>query len=201
LFAFQKVFDVSHFEMFELGAVGLPLLVAGILYTVVASKYLLPSSTAIVSSSDNELELEHSRKFLVSVVVKTPEAIIPHIQGLDLVSVYRKQVMNVFLLCDDNNFITLTKQSASPRETKVIDINSVHSEDILYFYGSPKCIVELLNCADFSPATTCYDNLVDTHKSVYEAVLSPSSSLCGTSSRELKSNVSIDFAVIGMLFS
>lgn len=58
------------FSMFELGKVGLPIAIAGIIYMLAFSKKLLPDTRQdIVNEDDNDEKEKHSRKHTVEVVL------------------------------------------------------------------------------------------------------------------------------------
>lgn len=174
---------MAGFSFFEIGKVGLPVAIVGILYFTLGGYKLLPDREDIMKKFKKA-----SRKFVVEVKVqkKFPDlnksienAGLRHLKGLYLFQIHRK-----------GKEIT----SVSPKE-------KIKLGDRLFFTGLPETIYELLSIPGLSLVEDTEFNLknIDSDKlQTYEAVISNNSSLIGQTVRASEFRTRYDAVILGI---
>ena len=160
---------MDGFSFFELGQVGLPVAISGILYFSFIGKHLLPTRKDVLIKLG-----ESTREFVSEVKVDSQypflgksiqDANLRHLKGLYLFQITR-----------DHTDIT----SVSPEE-------KIHLGDRLFFTGLPETIYELLKTPGLTLVKDPEFDLqnMDSDKSkIYEAVISKYSPLAGQNIRD-----------------
>ena len=153
--------------MFEIGQVGLPCAVVGVLYLILLSRRVLPDRTELIERFD-----EKHREYLVEMLVEprcplvgksVDDAGLRHLRGLFLIEIDRKDEVL----------------------TPVAPGNVIRAGDRLVFAGVVTTIVDLVKIPGLVPAVDkTYAVLEDSpRRRLSEAVISASSPLIGTSIR------------------
>lgn len=170
-------------SLFEIGRVGLPCAVTGALYLMLFGRRLLPNRRGLI-----ERLTEQRREYLVELLVSSncrlvgktvSDADLRHLRGLFLIEIDR-----------GDDVITPVKPS-----------DVIQSGDRLVFTGVVTTIVDLVKIPGLVPATdTQYASEAKQHRSrwLYEAVISKSSPLIGTSIREAGFRQQYNAAVVAV---
>jgi len=160
--------QLGDMTLFEIGQVGLPCAVLGVLYLLTLGHRLLPNRTELVERLDEE-----RREYLVEMLVQpdcrligqtVEEAGLRHLRGLFLIEI------------DRNNDVI----------TPVTPNDVIHASDRLIFTGVVTTIVDLIRIPGLAPAG---DMTYEMHprrrglRHLSEAVVSRSSPLIGTTVR------------------
>jgi len=162
---------LEGFSFFELGKVGLPVAVLGILFFSIVGHRLLPSR------KDTIIQLgERTREFVVEMQVGTD---FPHIgKSIETANLRHLQGLFLFQIIRKDKVIS----SVSPEEKILVN-------DHLFFTGLPETIFELQKIPGlFVIKDSEFDmkNLDSDKTNTYEAVVSNSSTLVGQTVRESK---------------
>lgn len=169
------------FGMWEITWVGLPCAIAGVIYMITLSRWLLPDRKPAISLSDDP------RQYTVEMEVEAggplegksiEQAGLRHLPGLFLVEIER-----------GNELIP----AVSPKER-------LQANDRLVFVGIVESVVDLRKMRGLRPATNQVFKLdaPDTHRSLIEAVVSNRCPLVGKNIREGRFRSTYDAAVIAV---
>lgn len=170
-----------HLGIFELAWVGLPVFVVGVLYTVIASRWLLPERSGTLES------LEQAREYTVAMLVEpgsvvvgqtVEEAGLRHLPGLFLVEIEREgDVM-----------------PAVAPDTKL------RQGDVLLFAGVVESVVDLRKIRGLVPATDQVSKLTQPrpNRCLIEAVVASRSPLVGRNIRESRFRTLYDAVIIAV---
>ncbi|MDP1796120.1 MAG: SLC13 family permease [Planctomycetaceae bacterium] len=169
------------FSMWEIAWVGLPCAVAGIVYMITLSRWLLPDRKPAISLSDDP------RQYTVEMEVEAggplegksiEQAGLRHLPGLFLVEIERGRDLI---------------PAVSPKE-------HLQANDRLVFVGIVESVVDLRKMRGLRPATNQVFKLdtPDTHRSLIEAVVSNRCPLVGKNIREGRFRSTYDAAVIAV---
>jgi di/tricarboxylate transporter len=168
-------------EMFELAAIGLPAAVAGILYMVIASRWLLPERKPAMN------QLEDPRAYTVEMMVEPGSSL----EGKSIEQAGLRHLSGMYLMEIDRNEQILT---AVGPETKL------QGKDRLIFAGIVESVVELQRIRGLKPATNQVFKLQSPsgERCLVEAVVSDTCPLVGKSVREGRFRSYYDAAVIAV---
>lgn len=169
------------FSMWEISWVGIPCALAGVVYMLTLSQWLLPDRKPAVSLSDDP------RQYTVEMEVEAggtlegksiEQAGLRHLPGLYLVEIERG--MDII-------------PAVSPKER-------LQANDRLVFVGIVESVVDLRKMRGLRPATNQVFKLdaPDTHRSLIEAVVSNRCPLVGKNIREGRFRSTYDAAVIAV---
>lgn len=170
-----------HFALFDIAWLGIPTLIVGLTYMLMASRWLLPNRDA---GGD---ESEHPREFMVAMRVDPDSAVIGktieqaglrHLPGLFLVEIQRGERV---------------LPAASPDTL-------LEANDQLLFAGLVESVVDLRRIRGLSPAINQLTKLVAPRpeRRLIEVVVAARSSLAGLSIREARFRTEYDGAVIAV---
>jgi len=174
---------MNGFSFFEIGKVGLPVAVVGILYFTLGGYKLLPDREDIMRKFKKA-----TREFVIEVKVKNnfpdlnksiEKAGLRHLKGLYLFQIIRK----------------------NQKITSVDSSEKIKLGDRLFFTGLPETIYELLSIPGLSLVEDTEFNLqnIDSDKlQTYEAVISNNSPLIGQSVRESEFRTRYDAVIMGI---
>jgi di/tricarboxylate transporter len=168
-------------EMFELAAIGLPAAVAGILYMVAASRFLLPERQPALN------QLQDPRAYTVEMMVEPGSSLV----GKSIEEAGLRHLSGMYLMEIDRNEQILT---AVGPETKL------QGKDRLIFAGIVESVVELQKIRGLKPATNQVFKLhaPSAERCLVEAVVSDTCPLVGKSIREGRFRTNYDAAVIAV---
>ncbi len=169
------------FGMWEITWVGLPCAIAGVIYMITLSRWLLPDRKPAISLSDDP------RQYTVEMEVEAggplegksiEQAGLRHLPGLFLVEIERGRDLI---------------PAVSPKER-------LQANDRLVFVGIVESVVDLRKMRGLRPATNQVFKLdtPDTHRSLIEAVVSNRCPLVGKNIREGRFRSTYDAAVIAV---
>ncbi len=169
------------FGMWEIAKVGLPCAIAGVIYMITFSRWLLPDRKPAISLSDDP------RQYTVEMEVEAGGPLegksielagLRHLPGLYLVEIERG---------------TDLIPAVSPKER-------LQANDRLVFVGIVESVVDLRKMRGLRPATNQVFKLdtPDTHRSLIEAVVSNRCPLVGKNIREGRFRSTYDAAVIAV---
>ena len=169
------------FGLFDLAPLGIPVLIAGLAYMLIASRWLLPSTKSPLSESDN------ARQFMVAMRVEPGSAVVGrtveqaglrHLPGLFLVEIQRA-----------GHVIP-----AVGPETRL------EPDDQLLFAGIVESVVDLRKVRGLVPATDQLSKIIAPRpeRRLVEVVVAARSALAGMSIRETKFRTTYDAAVIAV---
>lgn len=167
--------------MFDIAVLGVPTMIAGILYVLIASPRLLPDR-----SGSQDL-VERPREYTVAMRVepgspvvgqRIEEAGLRHLPGLFLVEIERGGEL----------------MPAVDPDTRI------HAGDHLLFVGVVDSVVDLRRIRGLVPATDQVDKLAHARpdRRLLEAVVGAGSSLAGTNIRELRFRTRYEAAIIAV---
>lgn len=167
--------------LFEIAKVGLPCAIAGVVYLVVFTRWLLPDRRPAISLS------EDPRQYTVEVIVDSggplvgrtiEDAGLRHLPGLYLVEIERQGTI---------------LPAVGPRER-------LQGEDRLVFVGVVDSVVDLRRMRGLSPATNQVFklNAPETFRSMVEAVVSDRCPIVGKTIREGQFRSAYNAAVIAV---
>ena len=167
--------------MFEIAWVGVPTLIVGTLFIVVASRWLLPRREGMQRS------LENPREYTVAMRVEKDSAVVGqtieqaglrHLPGLYLVEIEREEQLLVAVGPDER----------------------IYAGDILLFAGIVESVVDLRKIRGLVPATNQVRKLTQPtpERRMIEAVIAPASPLVGRSVRETRFRTTYDAAIIAV---
>ena len=173
---------MAHLRMFELTWVGLPLAIAGILVMALLSGRLLPERRDPVTALGQE-----KREFIVEMLIEPQSRLV----GRTLAAAGLRNLPGLYIIKLERDGAFLGP--VSPRER-------LREGDRLIFAGVAASVVELRRFPGLSPAPEAhYDPVAaDRRDHLYEAVVSYSSPLVGTTIKDLGFRSRYDAAVIAV---
>lgn len=170
-------------SLFEIGKVGLPCAAVGALYLLVFGGRLLPKRRGLIERLD-----EHRREYLVELLV-TPEC---RLIGKSVGEADLRHLRGLFLIEIDRGEDVITPVTPSDK---------IQSGDRLVFTGVVTTIVDLVKIPGLVPAGAAeYPSAAKRRRSrwLFEAVISKSSPLIGTSIREAGFRQQYNAAVVAV---
>ena len=168
-------------EMFELASIGVPAAVAGILYMVTASRFLLPDRKPALT------ELEDPRAYTVEMMVEPGSSL----EGRSIEEAGLRHLSGMYLIEVDRNEQILTAVGPETR---------LQGKDRLIFVGVVESVVELQRIRGLKPATNQVFKLdaPSGERCLVEAVVSDTCPVVGKSIREGRFRSLYDAAVIAV---
>lgn len=167
--------------MFDIAVLGVPAMLVGVAYVVLATPWLLPDRAG------SQETVERPREYTVAMRVAQDSAVIGqrieeaglrHLPGLYLVQIERDGEL----------------MPAVDPETRI------HAGDHLLFVGSVDSVVDLRRIRGLVPATDQVDKLTHSRpeRRLLEAVIGAGSPLAGTNVRELRFRTRFEAAIIAV---
>jgi di/tricarboxylate transporter len=169
-----------RFGMFEIAQLGLPVLVLGTVYVLVASRWLLPDG------GRNREPLDNPREYTVLMRVEPDSPVV----GRTIEQAGLRHLPGLFLVEIERNGEVMP---AVGPETKV------HADDRLLFAGIVDSVVDLRKIRGLVPATDQIDKLEGRpQRRLVEAVVAAQSPLVGRSVRETGFRTAYNAAIIAV---
>ena len=167
--------------IFDIAVVGLPVAVAGILYIIVAQRWLLPDRGSA------ELTLENPREYMVAMRVEPDSPVV----GRSIVQAGLRHLPGLFLVQVERDGHTLPAVSPHLR---------LAAGDELLFTGVVDSVADLRRIRGLSPANGVGDrlNVARPDRILVEAVVGPTSTLVGQSVRESRFRTHYSAAIIAI---
>ncbi|MEZ6064725.1 MAG: SLC13 family permease [Planctomycetaceae bacterium] len=167
--------------MFELGYVGLPCCVVGIIYVLLTSKWLLPDRRPIIDQMDNP------REYTVEMVIEPTSPLVGRtIEGAGL-----RSLPGMYLMEIDRGGHVMA--AVSPQEV-------LQAEDRLVFVGVVESVVDLQRIPGLTPATNQLFKLDSprSERCLIEAVVSDTCPVANMSIRAARFRTRYNAAVIAV---
>ncbi|MDD9942611.1 MAG: SLC13 family permease [Myxococcales bacterium] len=169
--------------MFEIAQLGLPVMLSTILYTLVCSRWLLPSRGGATPSA-----FEQAREYTVSMHVLSDSPLV----GLTIEEAGLRHLRGLFL-------IEIQRADSEIRPAPGPDVR-LHANDLLLFAGVIDSVVELQQIRGLVPADEGQANRVEPrpNRRLVEAVVATQSELIGQTVREARFRTHYNAAIIAV---
>ncbi len=172
---------VGGMGLFEIGAVGLPCAIVGLIYMLVLGRWLLPRRQAALSAADDP------RQYTVEMIVEPGSALI----GQTIEQAGLRHLPQLYLIEIDRDGEAIT--AVPPTEV-------LRPNDRLVFVGVVESVVDLRKMRGLTPATNQVFkiNAPQTQRCLIEAVVSNSCPIVGRTIREGRFRTNYNAAVIAV---